>query len=245
MPDTARPAAALPADLDATLAPWRACAASRAARVRLRLVESLARRAATLEGDARRLVDDRLATLLAGLAGLAANDPEAPAPDSSAPQPRSALATLLGDLAHRPSTTARPAAPPQVAPAGRAQPASPPPLPALGSDAEPEALQYFRRTWSRLSADQRLAQSRSALPGNAGPLHSQQLVHRSLMLMREVAPEYLERFVSHVDALLWLDHANAAMAADATTAARPPTERRAQAATRTPRVARTKADPQA
>ena len=30
-------------------------------------------------------------------------------------------------------------------------------------------------------------------------------VHQSLVLMRELSPGYLERFVAHVDALMWLD----------------------------------------
>lgn len=68
-----------------------------------------------------------------------------------------------------------------------------------------QMLQFFRRTWSRLSAEQRLAQSQSTLPENAGPLHSHQLVHRSLTLMRELSPAYFEHFIAHVDALLWIE----------------------------------------
>ncbi len=80
--------------------------------------------------------------------------------------------------------------------------AAPHPGAALG---DPQMLQFFRRTWSRLSAEQRLAQSRSSLPENAGPLHSHQLVHRSLTLMRELSPAYFDHFIAHVDALLWLE----------------------------------------
>ena len=99
------------------------------------------------------------------------------------------------------------------------------PLPVLGTlvPARPDAadrpapeartLQFFKRTWSRLSADQRLAQSRACLPDNAGPLNSQHLVHRSLVLMRELSPEYLEHFVGYIDALQWLEQSNEAAAA--------------------------------
>ena len=73
-------------------------------------------------------------------------------------------------------------------------------------------MQFFKRTWSRLSVDQRLAQSRASLPDNAGPLNSHHLVHRSLTLMRELSPDYLERFVGYVDALQWLEQANEAAA---------------------------------
>ena len=82
--------------------------------------------------------------------------------------------------------------------------------PAPAHPAEARTLQFFKRTWSRLSADQRLAQSRAALPDNAGPLNSQHLVHRSLVLMRELSPEYLEHFVGYIDALQWLEQANEA-----------------------------------
>ena len=200
------PEIAAPADLEATLAPLRARAASRVARVRLHLIEALARRAAAQGGEARRLLGERLAGLLGGLHAELADGPQAPDPHAAAPGP-------LAALVRRPGRSAPPAAASAHPPQRTSTSTSAAPLPT----AEPEALQYFRRTWSRLSADQRLAQSRSALPGNAGPLHSQHLVHRSLMLMREVAPEYLERFISQVDALLWLEGANEALAADAAT----------------------------
>jgi hypothetical protein len=69
----------------------------------------------------------------------------------------------------------------------------------------PQMLQFFRRTWSRLSAEQRLAQSRSAVPENAGPLHSQHLMHQCLTRLRDLSPDYFEQFIAHVDALLWLE----------------------------------------
>jgi hypothetical protein len=79
------------------------------------------------------------------------------------------------------------------------------------TSAEPAAasLPYFRRTWSKLNADQRLAQSRSSLPQNAGPLNSQHVVHRSLALMRELSPAYFERFIAYADALLWIEQTQA------------------------------------
>jgi hypothetical protein len=70
-----------------------------------------------------------------------------------------------------------------------------------------KALAHFRSTWARLSADRRLTQSQALVPENAGPLNSHHLVHRSLTLMRELSPEYLSRFMSYVDALLWIDTA--------------------------------------
>ena len=82
--------------------------------------------------------------------------------------------------------------------------------PAASASPEARTLQFFKRTWSRLSADQRLAQSRATLPDNAGPLNSQHLVHRSLTLMRDLSPEYLQHFVGYIDALQWVEQANEA-----------------------------------
>jgi hypothetical protein len=76
-----------------------------------------------------------------------------------------------------------------------------------GPAPELKTLQRFRRTWSRLAADQRVVRSRTRLPDHAGPLNSQRLVHRALTTMRELSPDYLERFVAHADALLWLESA--------------------------------------
>ena len=96
----------------------------------------------------------------------------------------------------------------------------PGPLGSLGAlvdelNARPQAdlaptLAYLRTTWSRLSAERRLTQSLATVPGNAGPLNSHHLAHRALTVMREISPGYLSRFVSYVDALLWLDEANSA-----------------------------------
>ncbi len=51
------------------------------------------------------------------------------------------------------------------------------------------------------------------MPENAGPLNSHHLVHRSLLLMRDLSPEYLNRFMTYVDTLLWVDQLNGAGAA--------------------------------
>jgi len=160
--------------------------------VRFRLAEALARRASAHEGAARRRIDDRLASVLERLCEHEAPVPRA-APVAAARGPLGELVALLATRQPRLAS-------------GRVGDASP--QAARGPAADPATLQFFKRTWSRLSADQRLAQSRASLPGNAGPLNSQHLVHRSLTLMHELSPEYLEHFVGYVDALLWLEQAN-------------------------------------
>ncbi len=195
----------------------RARAASRVDAVRLRVLEALTRRGAGLDEAVRRTLDDK-ATALATtwLAGAAVDPAVDPAVDDTQCRiddgmpHRGALAELVSRLG-RPASTIPARAGPTKSQDVSSVPASP---------AELETLAYFRRTWSRLSADQRVAESLSTLPENAGPLNSHHLVHRSLSAMREVSPEYLERFIAHVDALLWLDLANEGAIADAAPAAR-------------------------
>jgi hypothetical protein len=65
----------------------------------------------------------------------------------------------------------------------------------------------FREAWSRIRAEDALEQAVGRGPENAGPLNSHMLVLRSLTLMRELSPDYLRRFLSQVDSLLWLEQA--------------------------------------
>jgi hypothetical protein len=184
------------------LAALQARGAARLMPVRWQLLQSLAQRAAAHEGAARRVLNDKLTRQLAACEAeletrLAAEAAPVPAP---APSP---FKDLMAGMA-QPAPVALPAG----APAPVALPAGAP-APARGAPGELKAMQLFKRTWSRLSADQRLAQSLASLPDNAGPLNSQHLVHRSLSLMRELSPAYFEHFIAHADALLWLDRVNA------------------------------------
>lgn len=45
-------------------------------------------------------------------------------------------------------------------------------------------------------------------PENAGPLNSHRLVLRTLGIMRDLSPDYLRRFMTHADTLLWLEQAH-------------------------------------
>jgi hypothetical protein len=72
----------------------------------------------------------------------------------------------------------------------------------------PEMLDYFRKTWASLRTENQLRQSLGEVPQNAGPLNSNSLVHRSLSLMRELSPGYLQHFLSYVDTLSWMEQLN-------------------------------------
>jgi hypothetical protein len=70
---------------------------------------------------------------------------------------------------------------------------------------ELKVIRNFRKTWSKLSVDKQLAQALEQAPRNAGPINSHMLVLRSLAMMRDISPDYLNRFISYADTLLCLD----------------------------------------
>lgn len=236
-----------------TLDAWRERGADRLDPVRFRFIDALRRRAAAHGGDARRLLDARLATLIDAYAAdlrraesngdaceCAGAPAPAPAPASSsssstspAPTPTAPSTTTTSPAASSPAEPARgPLAalldyigsrerPTASAPdETRAAPASSTASGRVALRAEPELLDYFRETWSKLSADSQLRASLEQVPKNAGPLNSSSLVHRSLSLMRELSPEYLRQFLSYVDALSWLQQMNGDEAATGDEAAR-------------------------
>ncbi len=201
----------------------RARGAERFDPVRFRFIEAFARRAADHRGAARRVLDDKLTRLVEAYERDATAEATQPASgdtscDTSsridAAPPRGALAQLVDLIGRR-------AVAPAEGPGIDARQA-PPSANATGHAAslEHDALPYLRQTWARLSVEQRLAQSRSALPDNAGPLNSHHLVHRALTSMRELAPTYLDRFIAYADALLWLEQTQDATLKDALNAQR-------------------------
>jgi hypothetical protein len=168
---------------------WRERGADRLDPVRFHFIEALDRRASAQSGEARRVLDERLSGLLEAYAAdvLTAEAAEARAFDGGGAKPsRGPLGDLLDHIAS------------EAPAAGRA------------SYPELELLEYFRQTWSSVSADKQVRQSLEQVPGNAGPLNSSSLVHRSLSLMRELSPGYLQQFLSYVDALSWMEQLNGA-----------------------------------
>ncbi len=186
-----------PGDAAATVADWRARGVQRVDPLRFAFLEAMLRRTQGRTGKVRRLLDARLAQLVAAYAALVEAAPAKPAARVDA-QP--------GALAELTQRLARPA------------PASEGPAPAAARPmvpSEPAQLAYFRKTWSRLSADSRVSQSQAKVPENAGPLNSHHLVHRALAEMRALSPEYLQHFLAHVDTLMWLAQVQEAAASPA------------------------------
>ena len=215
-------------DTGLMIAALRERGAQRADPVRFRFIEALARRSATQADDVRRLLEAKLVHLLTDCGrrldeasveagqqvdSLGAQFPEAVDDFSRLARSGdsrglrrlraqlegrtrpSALAGLLDHIARQSGEPRQGGSDATVLVSGDAP-------------AELKALRHFRSTWSQLSVERQISQSLARLPANAGPLNSQRLVLRSLALMREVSPACLERFMSYVDALLWLDQAS-------------------------------------
>ncbi|QEK92786.1 DUF2894 domain-containing protein [Achromobacter insolitus] len=183
-------------DARAMLDAWREAGADRVAPVRFQFMDALERRAAAHGGEARRLLDGKLAALIQAYESEldSARDPDStpnrPAAATPEPGPLAALTAYMAD----PGADAR----------GTTN--------LRASYPELESLEYFRSVWSRVSADRQVRQSQEQVHKNAGPLNSNQLVHRALSLMREVSPGYLQQFLSYTDALMWLEQVHAALA---------------------------------
>jgi Protein of unknown function (DUF2894) len=185
---------------------WRERGADRLDPVRFRFIEALDRHAAEHGGEARRVLDDRLSGLLAAYAGdlesALSGDGESGNLDAQQAPARGALAGLNDYIAGHEARTFVSAS------AGGKDRAEGDAGPRPSSYPELEALEYFREVWSRFRTGRQLQQSLEQVPGNAGPLNSSSLVHRSLSLMRELSPGYLRQFLSYVDALSWMEQMN-------------------------------------
>ncbi|MBU9133879.1 DUF2894 domain-containing protein [Burkholderia multivorans] len=170
----------------AMLDAWREQGAARLDPVRFHRLDALERRAAALDGDARRLLEARLATLADEYAQLVARTPAPAGPDAPQAHAAPAHASSRGALAGLVERLARDAQ-------------------ADRRGIDPELVDYFRATWAKVRTEQQYRQSLDQVPRNAGPLNSNSLVHRSLSTMRELSPAYLQQFLSYVDALACLE----------------------------------------
>ena len=73
--------------------------------------------------------------------------------------------------------------------------------------AENPRVRQLRKTLSQLKVQKQVTQAMAQAPENAGPINSHMLVLRSLGLMRELSPDYLNRFMRYTDTLLSLEAA--------------------------------------
>ncbi|WP_109126396.1 DUF2894 domain-containing protein [Dyella sp. C11] len=174
------------AQAQATLDAWREQRADRMNTVRFHFMEALARRATHHEGEARCVLEDRLCGLIEA---FASDLDKAALPDDTSQDDepsRSALSALI-DQINRHAQQGN----------GRA-----------GTREALPALDEFQQIWSGIRTASQLQQSMQPSPENAGPLNAGTLVHRSMSLMRDLSPGYLQHFLAYVDDLSWLEQMN-------------------------------------
>lgn len=182
----------------ATLEAWREQGADRLDPVRFHAMDALEKRAAMLDGQARQLLDQRLAAWLDAYAGDIAQ--RAAATGMAERTPAAGALRALADNAGEHAAVY-------------------PELP---------ALEAFRQRWERLRTESHVRQTLEQVPENAGPLNSGTLVHRSIALMSELSPEYLQRFLGYVDALSWLEQLQRGIATARDTPKTAPVRRRSR-----------------
>ena len=195
------------ADIQAQLDALRTSGAADRDPVRFAYLEALSRRAATQPETIRQSLSPRINAAASELASRPAPSLTTAAPTNAASPLADLLAYISGQAHDQPGTMPPAAGNPTVnrknrpksksATAGRA-PQGP----------ELKSVAIFRNEWSKLSTEQQLTQTLAQAPANAGPMNSQHLVLRSLERMRDIAPDYLQGFMSYIDTLIWLDHAD-------------------------------------
>ncbi len=194
-------------DIHAVIDALRASGAAEHSPIRFAYLDALARRAAVQPEHIRA----RLMARISAAAIELATSPAAPPTEITKNSAASPLADLLAYISQQghthPGTTQPTTDNPTVnrnfQPKSKSASAS-------GNRQTPElkSVAYFRTTWSKLSAEQHLTQTLAQAPENAGPMNSQHLVLRSLLVMRDIAPDYLQGFMSYIDTLFWLEHAD-------------------------------------
>jgi len=69
------------------------------------------------------------------------------------------------------------------------------------------SLKRFKKTMAKMQSERLVTKAINDCPEHAGPHNSQMLAINSLAALREISPAYLERFVSHINTLIWLKQA--------------------------------------
>jgi len=157
-------------------------------------LQTLAARTAAQSGTAQALLDNKLQQALDAFEARWQNAPALHAPVQAEPSP---LARLLQEMRQGPAAVS----------AGTAPAASRPEQPAPGLHPENPHVRQFRRQLRKISVQKQVRQAIAQAPRNAGPINSHMLVLRALGLMRDISPDYLDRFMTHLDTMLCLDEA--------------------------------------
>lgn len=150
-------------------------------------IEALAERSRAQMGTARVLLEDKLDKALdefgARLELARHQRDELVTPIAITPSP---MAVLLAEMA--------PSAAAPSAPNKRTNPHT-----------ESPRVHQFRQQLRRISVQKQVSRAIAQAPQNAGPINSHMLVLRALGMMRDLSPDYLNRFMAYVDTLLCLE----------------------------------------
>jgi Protein of unknown function (DUF2894) len=186
-------------DARATLAAWREQQADRFDPLRFHFIQAMQQRAAEQSGEVRRRLERRLTDLLAAYAAdleqAHSRTANVVKPTMQSTTARSALSGLTEHIANGSAVTSDDLATSEAR--GRA-----------ATFPELETLAQFRAIWSKLRLESQVRQSLKPTPGNAGPLNSSALAHRTIALMRDLSPGYLEHFLPYLDTLSWMEQMN-------------------------------------
>ena len=171
-------------------------------------MEALAQRLGDQAPHVRHILEGKLAVALAAYqTHFAQRQSDVKAPQHQAAPAQAKVQTPLGELVR---AMAHPTTEPETGSWNGAR----------STRTELKSVRNFRNTWSKLSAQKQVSQALGQAPKNAGPINSHMLVLRSLELMRDISPDYLNRFMSYADTLLCLDQADLSAKAPQT---KPPT----------------------
>jgi hypothetical protein len=168
---------------------------------RFHYIEVLAQRARKHGGTVKNILEGKLDVAVAALRQRLAQAQDNRRTTVSAPEAAAVQRETLGDLVRHMAQHTPP-------PSGIAMAA---PM-AITPRTELKSVHYFRNTWSKLSAEKQVTQALGQAPKNAGPINSHVVALRSLALMRDTSPDYLNRFMSYVDTLLCLDQSDKPLA---------------------------------
>lgn len=144
-------------------------------------VQTLAERIRRQPDSIQRLLEPRLCQALLALQARLNQRPLSENDRSASPSP---MAALLQDMGSAPCWHVQ-NAPPHLH--------------------ESPRVSQLRQQLLRISVQKQVSHAMARGPQNAGPINSHMLVLRALGLLREIAPDYLSRFMVHLDTLLCLE----------------------------------------
>lgn len=173
--------------LDTEMERLRVAGAAGVDAVQWHYIETLAARSRNQSKQAQALLHTKLQAALAHLDMRMAAANKASVEHAAAKTP-SPMTLLLQEMAPPPATLS-----------GKAS--------FLEAHRESPRVQQFRKQLRKISVQKQVSHAIAQAPQNAGPINSHILVLRALGLMRELSPDYLQRFVAYVNTLMVLENA--------------------------------------